>query len=65
MSLTKLYNYLSLLLSLRFVITTAPPSFEWYKIAYSLFEALASKSESVKSLRASYVEEELLIATTI
>jgi hypothetical protein len=44
MSLTKLYGYLSLLLGLRFVITTAPSSFEWYNIAFSIFETLASKS---------------------
>ena len=65
MSLTKLYSHLSLLLSLKYIVASAPQSFQWYNIAYSIFETLGSKTESVKSLKASYIEEELLISTTI
>ena len=63
MSVTQLYSHLQMLCVINFIMKNHEPI---DSIAVnSIFYTLSVKSESIRSLKASYVEEELLIAMTI
>ena len=65
MSVTQLYSHIQLLCILKFLMNNNTDQTNNDTVLHTIFTTLASKSESVKSLRASYIEEELLIALSI
>ena len=63
MSLTQLYSHIQLLCIINFMLKKDSPCDN--TTIDTIFYTLTNKSEAVKSLKASFVEEELLIAITI
>lgn len=64
MPLVKLYSHMKILCIVNFILCSTSELLP-VNTLNTLLQCLGNKSEVVKTLRASYVEEELLIALTI
>lgn len=64
MSVTKLYSHLQILFVIRFLLNIDCAQFSPLLLS-QIFLTLGQKTETLRSLQASYVEEELLIAITL
>ncbi len=64
MSVIKLYSHLQILFVIRFLLNTQGVHFSPLLLS-QIFLTLGQKTETLRSLQASYIEEELLIAVTL